>query len=86
MELGIWPWLALNLLFFLCLGMAAASMFTPKTAWFFREKTKRKGTLLWLGLAVACVFLSNMVVPEQFKVQRDWLPSLNATTPPSQDR
>lgn len=53
-----------TLLFFLSLTMLAASVFTPKTAIFFKEKTKARGALVWLLIIGACVLFLDYVAPE----------------------
>lgn len=46
---------ALLLLFSLL--MLIVSAFTPKTAWFYKTKTKKKGALTWLAVAILATFI-----------------------------
>jgi len=62
-------WDALSVLFFFSLVMLAASVFTEKTAWFFKEKSKLRGAILWMSVTLVCAVLVNefsprVVVPE----------------------
>lgn len=51
-------------LFFISLTMLAASVFTPRTAIFFKEKTKARGALLWLLVIGACVLFLDYAAPD----------------------
>lgn len=51
-------------LFFISLTMLAASVFTPRTAIFFKEKTKARGALIWLLVIGACVLFLDFAAPE----------------------
>lgn len=53
-----------TLLFFLSLTMLAASVFTPRTAIFFKEKTRARGALVWLLIIGACVLFLDFAAPE----------------------
>lgn len=50
-------WTALSVFFFFSLVMLAASVFTEKTAWFFKEKSKLRGVILWMSCALVSSFL-----------------------------
>lgn len=56
-------WMVLSLVFFFALFMTAASVFTPKTAWFFKEKTKMRGAMLWLGVGLATAIIVSVFAP-----------------------
>lgn len=51
-------------LFFISLTMLAASVFTPRTAIFLKEKTRARGALIWLLVIGACVLFLDFVAPE----------------------
>lgn len=51
-------------LFFISLTMLAASVFTPRTAIFFKEKTKARGALVWLLVLGACVLFLDYAAPD----------------------
>ena len=40
-----------------------ASLFTPRTAFFLKNKTKQKAILSWFGLAVVCLVLGGLLAP-----------------------
>lgn len=50
-------WHALSAVFFFSLMMLAASVFTPKTAWFFKEKSRLRGAILWMSTALVSSFV-----------------------------
>lgn len=56
-------WNGLALLFFVSLFMVSVSVFTPKTAIFFKEKTKIRGAILWMSAALVCAVLVNEFGP-----------------------
>lgn len=56
-------WNGLALLFFVSLFMVSVSVFTPKTALFFKEKTKIRGAILWMSAALVCAVLVNEFGP-----------------------
>lgn len=51
-------------LFFISLTMLAASVFTPRTAIFFKEKTRARGALVWLLVIGACVLFLDFAAPD----------------------
>lgn len=57
-------WTGLTLLFFFSLFMLAFSVFTPKTAWFFKDKSRLRGAILWMSTALVCAVLVNEVGPK----------------------
>lgn len=73
-------------LFFIGLTMLAASVFTPRTAIFFKEKTRARGALVWLLVIGACVLLLDYMAPDSSFIPRpkntvvgqapDYLPSI----------
>lgn len=46
-----------------CAAMLLASLFTPRAALFFKDKTKPKGFLLWMGLGFACLLVAGNFAP-----------------------
>ncbi|MDR0882379.1 MAG: hypothetical protein LBP55_07535, partial [Candidatus Adiutrix sp.] len=46
-----------------CLAMAFASLITPKTAWFLKNKTKKNGQILWFCLFLVCLFIGPKFFP-----------------------
>lgn len=56
-------WNGLALFFFVSLFMVSVSVFTPKTAFFFKEKTKLRGAILWMSSALVCAVLVNEFGP-----------------------
>ncbi|MDL2207975.1 hypothetical protein LJB82_04575 [Desulfovibrio sp. OttesenSCG-928-M16] len=57
-------WDGLSVLFFFSLVMLAASVFTERTAWFFKEKTKLRGAIIWMSVALICAVLVNEFAPK----------------------
>ena len=60
-------------LFFIGLTMLAASVFTSRTAIFFKVKTKARGALIWLLVIGACVLLLDLIAPD-----KSMLPTANS--------
>lgn len=56
-------WNGLALLFFFSLFMVSISVFTPRTALFFKEKTKLRGAILWMSVALVSAVLVNEFGP-----------------------
>ena len=56
-------WNGLALLFFVSLIMVSVSVFTPRTALFFKEKSKLRGAILWMSVALVCAVLVNEFGP-----------------------
>ncbi|MDL2286135.1 hypothetical protein LJC24_01670 [Desulfococcaceae bacterium OttesenSCG-928-F15] len=48
-------------LFFICVVLSAASVFTPKLALPFREKTKQKGVVFWAAIGLISFILQGFV-------------------------
>jgi hypothetical protein len=69
--LSVMFWTALTILFFFSLFMVLVSFFTPRTAIFFKEKSRRRGAIIWLSTALVSAVLVNEVgptfSPEQIK-------------------
>lgn len=63
-------WTGLTLLFFFSLIMLAFSVFTPKTAWFFKDKSKLRGAILWMSTALVCAVLVNELGPKDMPLLR----------------
>lgn len=57
-------WDFVSLFFFFSLMMLAASAFTPKTALFFKEKTKLRGAIIWMSAVLVSSFAMNEFGPE----------------------
>lgn len=51
------------LLFIVGAIMTVASIFTPKTAFFLKNKTKKKAILSWLGISFMCLVIAGMTTP-----------------------
>lgn len=60
----IYVWDGVSLLFLFSLVMLSASVFTAKTAWFFKEKSRLRGAILWMSVALVCAFLSTEFGPQ----------------------
>lgn len=56
-------WDALSIVFFFCLVMLGASVFTERTAWFFKEKSRLRGAILWMSAALLCGVLVTECAP-----------------------
>lgn len=56
-------WSVIALLFFFSLVLVSFSVFTPRTAIFFKEKTKIRGAILWLSIALVCAVLYTELGP-----------------------
>jgi hypothetical protein len=56
-------WDGISALFYFSLVMLAASVFTPKTAWFFREKSRLRGAIIWMSCVVVTGFLTSEFAP-----------------------
>lgn len=80
-------WTGLTLLFFFSLMMLALSVFTPKTAWFFKDKSKLRGAILWMSTALVCAVLVNEAGPKDTPFLRitTEAQSNGSTPPPSPD-
>ncbi len=57
-------WDGLSLIFLFSLLMLMASVFTPKTAWFFKEKSKLRGAILWMSTALLSAVLVTEFAPK----------------------
>lgn len=56
-------WDFLSVLFYLSLVMLAASAFTPRTALFFKEKSRLRGAIIWMSGVLVCGFLVHECAP-----------------------
>ena len=70
-------WNGLALLFFISLIMVSVSVFTPRTALFFKEKSKLRGAILWMSVALVCAVLVNEFGPG-FVPQQNSEPAVEA--------
>ncbi|MDL2316485.1 hypothetical protein LJC59_05325 [Desulfovibrio sp. OttesenSCG-928-A18] len=71
-------WLFFSILFYLSLTMVALSVFTPRTAIFFRIKTRARGALLWMIMLGVAYYGANEFAAPQVNA-----PSVPASSSPS---
>lgn len=74
-----------GLLFFLCLILALASIFTPKLALPYKNKTRGRGFLFWFGMGVACFFISVVIAPEPMQTEKSEVATATETTTQTPD-
>lgn len=62
-------YLAFGLLGFACVLLAAASIMTPKTAFFFKKKTRMAACIAWVALTISFFAGSFLFMPDEEREQ-----------------
>ena len=57
-------WDSISVLFYISLAMVAASVFTPRTALFFKDKTRLRGAIIWLSCVLVFGVLTSEFAPK----------------------